>query len=58
MSQEVCCSCKEQRMRIREVAEVLRLHYNTVRNWVIEGKLPATKPSGIWLIHPQDVRAL
>lgn len=42
-----------------EVAEELRVHQKTVRQWVDTGKLPAiTLPGGTFRIRREDVEAI
>jgi excisionase family DNA binding protein len=41
----------EQFLTVAEVATMYRVHINTVRNWIADGRLKALKlPSGIYRI--------
>jgi excisionase family DNA binding protein len=40
-----------------EVAELLRVHENTVRQLIASGKLPATKVGRAWRVKKADVQA-
>lgn len=43
---------------IAEAADILRLKEWAIRNHIKNGKLPATKPFGTWLIADHDLRRL
>lgn len=44
-------------LRVAEVAALLRLDVKTVRRWIVEGRLPATRPGRDWRIARADLRA-
>lgn len=44
-------------LTIKEVAEKLRLTPYTVRRFIKEGKLPATKVGGQWRVREADLEA-
>lgn len=50
----------EQRelLTVEEVAEELRLHPHTIRNWIRTGRLPAKKYGRSYRIRKQDLQAL
>lgn len=39
----------------REAAEVLRVHLNTIKNWLYSGELPGIKSGRKWLIRRDDL---
>lgn len=43
-------------LRVSEVAEQLSVTVVTVRNWINDGKLPASKPFGAWRIRAGDLQ--
>jgi excisionase family DNA binding protein len=45
-------------MTIEEVAEYLRVHYDTVRRWCRKGTLPAAKVGGTYRIRRDTLEAL
>ncbi|RYH06627.1 helix-turn-helix domain-containing protein [Tropicimonas sp. IMCC6043] len=45
-------------LTVKEVAAIFRINTKTVRRWIEDGKLPATKPGGHWRIARSDLRAL
>lgn len=45
----------DERLRtLEEVAERMRVSVPTVRRWIKAGKLPATKPSGVYRVRERD----
>ena len=42
-------------LTVKEVAELLRVHKNTVYNWIRSGNLRAFKVGRQWHIHRQDL---
>jgi excisionase family DNA binding protein len=44
-------------LTVAEVAPVLRVDPESVGEMCRSGRLPATKPAGRWLIHPDDLDA-
>lgn len=52
---------EEQLLTVRDVAEQLKLHPETVRNWLREGRLRGTQLGGTkagWRIPPSEVRRI
>lgn len=45
-------------MSVGEVADLLRVHDQTIWRWLKSGKLPGTKVGHSWRIDPDDVRKL
>ncbi len=45
-------------LSVEQIAELLGLHVRTVRAWVREGRLKATRPGKQYLIARQDLEAL
>ena len=43
-------------LTLREVAEKLKLHPNTLRRYAKEGKLPAMKFGRAWRIEEEDLK--
>lgn len=43
-------------LTLAEVAEKLRLHINTVREYVKAGKIPAVKLDRVWRVEEEDLR--
>ena len=56
------CNCEPRKsLSVSEVAAGLGSCEKTIRRWILEGKLPATKynpPRGAWHIRHEDVDAL
>jgi len=48
----------EKLYTLTEVATVMRVHLETVRNWVREGRLKALKPGKAYRVRESDLRAL
>lgn len=48
----------EQLLRVGDVARILRMSPNSIRLWIREGKLPAFRINGHYLVNPHDVRAM
>ena len=44
-----------QLLTLREVCERLRLHINTVREYINEGKIPAIKFDRVWRVEEKDL---
>ena len=42
-------------LTLREVCERLRLHENTVREYINEGKIPAIKLDRVWRVEEKDL---
>jgi excisionase family DNA binding protein len=42
-------------LRIRDAAERLDVAYNTIRNEILDGRLPACKVRGTYRIRPEDL---
>lgn len=40
---------------IEQVAEMLQVHYNTVRRWILSGDIPAAKLCDTWRIKKSDL---
>lgn len=40
---------------INELAEILDIHYNTVRKYILQGKLNAFKIGGKWTVSESDL---
>ena len=49
---------EEELLSVEQVAELLGLHVRTVRAWVREGRLKATRPGKQYVIARQDLEAL
>jgi len=45
-----------QQLTTEEIADVLKVHRETVLRWVRGGKLPASKPGRKWFLDPQDLK--
>lgn len=48
----------ENYLNIKEAAELLKVHENTVRNWLKRGDLPGKKLGNLWRISAAAVDAL
>lgn len=48
----------EKRMRLEEAAEILGINIQTAWRWAREGRIPAVKLGGIYLIDPEKFKAL
>jgi len=42
-------------LTLKEVCERLRLHENTVREYINEGKIPAIKLDRVWRVEEKDL---
>ena len=42
-------------LTLKEVCERLRLHENTVREYINEGKIPAIKLDRVWRVDEKDL---
>lgn len=42
-------------LTLKEVCERLRLHENTVREYIKEGKIPAIKFDRVWRVEEKDL---
>jgi len=42
-------------LTLKEVCERLRLHENTVREYINEGKIPAIKFDRVWRVEEKDL---
>jgi len=42
-------------LTLREVCERLRLHINTVREYINEGKIPAIKLDRVWRVEEEEL---
>lgn len=43
---------------IKEAAAFFRVSTKTIKRWIDDGKLPATKPGGHWRVSRADLKAL
>lgn len=41
---------------IKQAADLLKVHPDTVRRWCASSRLPARKSFGMWIIDKDDVR--
>ena len=48
----------ETYLNIRQAAELLKVHPNTIRNWLKAGELPGKKIGRLWRISAAAVDAL
>ena len=45
-------------LTLKEVAELLQVHPETVRRWTIDGKIPGTQIGEVWRYRKADIDAL
>lgn len=45
-------------LTIKEVANRIKVHPQTIRNWIRDGTLPASKPKGKIFINIADLNAI
>jgi len=43
-------------LTLKEIAERLKLHPNTLRRYIKEGKLPAMKFGRVWRVEEEDLK--
>lgn len=43
-------------LTLKEIAEKLKLHPNTLRRYIKEGKLPAMKFGRVWRVEEEDLK--
>lgn len=48
----------ETYLTLREAAELLKVHENTIRNWLKAGELPGKKIGRLWRISAAAVESL
>jgi len=48
----------ETYLNIRQAAELLRVHPNTIRNWLRQGELPGKQIGRLWRISAAAVESL